>query len=361
MKETRILVVGGYGAVGREIVKLLANKPDIKTIIGGRNKIKAEMLAESLDCEWRVVDLDSPESIKVALLEIDIVINCYLPADDYHIELAKLAIEAGVHYLDINPFIGYSERITELDQAAREKEVTLITALGASPGIPGLLILDAKNYFSEINSANVYFAMGGKLDGLTPLAIVGVDYMMKVVPKIWNQKQWEKAKMTGIKERMGEPFNKSVGFYPGMITYDFFALPEMMKIGKIAYWSGMENAFQGLVMFFGSKLGLGKNIGRAKKFLKLLLFLGKGKNNHPDTVVKVVVEGKIEGVRKKRAIELHETEDFLTALILVLACEQIVHSQITQRGAFAGSQVVDTTKLIESLKDCEIGYKESWD
>jgi saccharopine dehydrogenase-like NADP-dependent oxidoreductase len=361
MKEARILIAGGYGAVGREVVKLLTKKSGLHPIIGGRDEIKAKSFAAQENCEWGVIDLDNRESITAGLRGIDIVVNCFLPSDDYHTDLAESAIELGIHYLDVSAFIGYSERIMKLNKAAKEKEVTTITALGAYPGITGLLILDAKNHFSEISSADAYFAMGGKLDGMTPLSLIGVDYMMSVPPLTWNKDKWEKAKMSGTKEFMGEPFNKMIGFFPGMITFDLHALPDAMNLNRLSCWSGVENTLQGLIFFLGNKLGLGKNEKRAKRFLKLLLFLGKGKKNHSDTVLKIVVEGEKDGVLKKRIIELHETEDYLTALIPVLACEQLVHSHVKKRGAFTGPQIIDTTKLIKSLKESNISFKENWE
>ena len=355
------MIAGGYGAVGREIAGLLSDRPGMTAVIAGRNEKKARELAGQVHGDWRVVDLDNRESIKSGLKGIDIIINSFSPSDTYHIDLAEVAVEQGAHYLDINPFIGYSERVLQLDQSAKEKGITLITALGAYPGIPALLIADARHCFSEIKSANVFFAMGGKLEGMTPLAISGLDYMMNISPLIWEDDCWKKAAMKGTKEYMGEPFNKPIGFFPGMITYDLLNIPDIMKIDQISNWSGMENSLQGMILYFGVKLGLGKNEKRAKKFLSLLKFLGKPSKYHPDTILKVVVDGIQEGVYKKRTIELHHTEDHLTALIPVLACEQLIHGQIEKWGAFTGPQVFNTGALIDSFKNSRIGYSENWE
>lgn len=360
MNKARILIAGGYGAVGQEVVKLISQRSDMTAVVGGRNRDKARKCAEQFDCEWQVMDLDDLESIKVNLHSIDIVINAFIPSDAYHVDLAEMAIGAGTHYLDVNAFIGYSERVMKLDPVAKEKDVTLITALGAYPGIPALLIADAMHHFSEIKSSNIYFAMGGKLEGMTPLAISGLDYMMNVTPMKWKDDHWENAEMKGTSEIMGEPFNKKIGFFPGMITYDLLKIPDMVKIEQIANWSGMENALQGMILYFGVKLGLGKNEKRAKKFLGLLKFLGKSMRYHPDTALKIVVDGIQDGTQKKRTIELHHTEDYLTALIPVLACEQLIGGQIEKRGAFTGPQVFDTGALIDGLKDSLVAYHEEW-
>ncbi|MCP4022688.1 MAG: NAD(P)H-binding protein, partial [Desulfobacteraceae bacterium] len=212
MKETRVLIAGGYGAVGKEIVKLLAPKSGIMPVVGGRNDKKAESLANQLNCEWIRIDLDNGESISKALKDIDIVINCYLPSNNYPVRLAKSAIEQQTHYLDVSAFNGFCRRVIRLNPLASEKGVTLITALGAYPGIPGLILADAREHFSEIHSAEFYFVMGGKLEGLTPLSLMGVHYMMDAPALVWDTNQWQKPQATGAQEAISEPFNKNIFF-----------------------------------------------------------------------------------------------------------------------------------------------------
>ncbi len=358
--KTRILIAGGYGAVGKSIAKLLCLRPGIIPVVGGRNEEKAKSLANLINCEWIHIDLDNSESISNGLKDIDIVINCYIPSDNYPIKLAEIAVERRVNYLDISAFNGYCKRVIQLNPLANEKRVTLITALGAYPGIPGLIIADAREYFSEIKSAEFYFVMGGKLEGLTPLSLMGVQYMMDSSPLVWNTSQWQKPQVTQTQEPISEPFNKKIFFSPGMITYDLHIIPETMKIDKIAYWSGIENLVQGLVFLVGMKLGWAGNEKKATRFLKLLKFFGKGGKNHSEIALKAVVQGIKDGKQINRIMEIHGVEDYLTAVIPVLVCDQLIDGQINQRGAFTGPQIVDTHTLIQSFRNTVPGYKESW-
>lgn len=360
MKKTRILIAGGYGAVGKEVATLLALRPGIIPVVGGRDKEKAASLANQINGEWIRIDLDNRESISDGLKDIDIVINCYIPSDDYPTKLAEAAVEQQVNYLDVSAFNGYCKRVVQLNPLANEKGVTLITALGAYPGIPGLILADVREFFEEIISADFYFVLGGKLEGLTPLSLMGVQYMMDVPPLVWDANQWQKPKVTGTQEPISEPFNKTIFFSPGMITYDLHTIPETMKIGTIAYWSGMEDLLQGLVFFIGMKLGLAGTEIKAAWFLKFLRFFGRGRKKHPEMALKAVVQGIKEGKQIKRILEIHGMEDYLTAVIPVLVCDQLINGQINQRGAFTGPQIVDTHTLMQSLRDTVSGYKESW-
>lgn len=342
------------------MAKILVQRPGIVPVIGGRNKEKAQTLAKQFNCEWLRVNMEDTKSIRDGLNGIDIVINCYLPSDTSPTTLAEEAIEKKVHYLDVSAFNGYCKRILQLNPKAREKGVTLVTALGAYPGIPGLVLADAGEVFTQISAADFYFVLGGKLQGLTPLSLIGVQYMMSIPPVVWNGDQWQKPQETGAQEPIGEPFNKKVFFSPGMITHDLHLIPDSMTIGKIAYWSGMESLLQGLVFFMGMKLGCASNEKKATRFLKFLKFLGKGNRSHPEMVLKSVVKGTKDGQKTQRILEIHGTEDYLTAVIPVLVCDQIIDEHIDQKGAFTGPQVVDTKTLMQSLKDSVPGYKETW-
>ena len=304
-----------------------------------------------MNCDWIRIDLDHSDSISSGLQDVDIVINCYIPSDDYPIKLAEIAVEQQVHYLDLSAFNGYCHRVMQLNALALRKKVTLITALGVYPGIPGLILADADTYFSKIQSAEFYFVMGGKLEGLTPLSLMGVQHMMDVPPLVWDTDQWRKPQVTGVQEPISEPFNKSVVLSPGMITYDLQMMPETMKIEKIAFFSGMENLFQGFVFFCGMKLGKAKNKKNAARFLKLLQFLGKSRRNHPEMALKAVVQGIKDEKPVKRIHKIHGSEDDLTAVIPVLVCDQLINGKINQSGAFTGPQIVNTRAVMQFFKE----------
>ena len=137
MKKKKVLIVGGYGTVGRVVSEILSKDERILPVISGRNKTKARELSERLNTEWITIDLNDIQSISSALANIDIVINCFSgPFTNFHLLLPDLASKQGIHYLDVAGSYEYAERFLTLnDQAVNNKSI-LITALGANPGIP---------------------------------------------------------------------------------------------------------------------------------------------------------------------------------------------------------------------------------
>ncbi len=72
MRKKQILIVGGYGVVGTVVSSLLSKKSGLSPIIAGRNKEKAEALAEKLGCGFRTIDIKNEDSIKAALEDVNI-------------------------------------------------------------------------------------------------------------------------------------------------------------------------------------------------------------------------------------------------------------------------------------------------
>ncbi len=192
------------------------------------------------------------------------------------------------------------------------------------------------------------------------LSLQGANYLVQAAPQVWKDGQWRKPDKKSTKEHVGDPFNRRLSFYTGMITYDLYFVPGLEKIKHIACWSGMEDMFQSLVFVIGMKLGCTKNDKRAKRFLKILKYLGKGKNNHEDISLKIVTRGLKDGEQKSRIVEMNADEDFLTAVAAAVVCNQVIDGKISTFGAFAGPQVVDPNLFLDSLKKFDVNYKETW-
>jgi saccharopine dehydrogenase-like NADP-dependent oxidoreductase len=289
MQKKEILIVGGYGTVGSHISSFLSKNDQFMPVIAGRSEEKAKALAQKLNCKWKTIDLKNKDAIEDALKNVYMVISCFIPSGDFNTLLPEMAAEYGIHYLDVAAFNDFNERVTGINKKAVENNATLITALGLYPGMPGLIVAGNKDYFDKIDAVDIYFTSGGKMAGLSVLSLQGISLMMAVTPRYWNGEKWTETDSRGTKEYISEPFNKEISFFPFMITYDLLKVPEIIECNKIVMWSGTESLFQGLVFLLGMKLGLAKDIKRAKNFIKVLRFLGKNKNE--DYSMKIVTKG----------------------------------------------------------------------
>ncbi len=133
-----ILIVGGYGTVGRRIAADLApDYPDC-IVVAGRSLEEATQLAATLGhgVRARRVDVDDPASIKAALEGVGVVVSCI---DQREPHLLRAAIAHGLAYTDIAPHL-VQRRPTEAKKAeAARTGARILLGAGLSPGISSML------------------------------------------------------------------------------------------------------------------------------------------------------------------------------------------------------------------------------
>ncbi len=99
-----ILIVGGYGTVGRRIADDLAPDYPDRIIVAGRNLEQATQLAAELGhgVRARRADVDDPASIEAVLEGVGVVVSCI---DQREPHLLHAAITHGLAYTDITPHL----------------------------------------------------------------------------------------------------------------------------------------------------------------------------------------------------------------------------------------------------------------
>lgn len=356
MEKKRVLIVGGYGTVGNLISEILSRDERILLTISGRNQMKAKELAERFGAEWITIDLTDIQSISSALVNIDIVINCFSgPFTNFHLVLPELASKRGIHYLDVAGSYEYAERFLKLNDQAAENKSILVTALGANPGIPGIMVMNARHEFDEIDSCRIYFVIGSTFDGISVSSLKELKHMFDVKPLVWDKSQWSDASTKSIKEYMGKPFEKEI--YMGLsLTRDLLAIPGLLQTNHISFWSGSQSTIQGLVMLIGLKIGMTRNDRLAQLLLKLLKKTGEGKNAVADVLIKVVITGIKDGIEHKKGYEMYCDENYATAIAPSIICQQIVEGKIAKFGAFVPPEVVPAKDFIDRLDKFKINF-----
>jgi uncharacterized protein YbjT (DUF2867 family) len=73
---TKILVAGGTGFIGSEIVRALSETAENEVVVLGRSSNKMESLFPGLKIEHRQGDVTNPQTLVGKLKDIDVVINC---------------------------------------------------------------------------------------------------------------------------------------------------------------------------------------------------------------------------------------------------------------------------------------------
>ena len=130
----RILIVGGYGAVGRYLAEQLAEFP---VTVAGRSLDKAQRFARTLEhVQARHLDSHDEASLHKALADVQLVVSC-APMDEP--TLLRAAIARGCDYLDIGERTAFLKRARALCRDARKAGVTAVIGMGLMPGIVNVM------------------------------------------------------------------------------------------------------------------------------------------------------------------------------------------------------------------------------
>ncbi len=164
---TKVIVLGGCGAVGSIAVKTLAAQEMFSEVmIGDMNMTRAEELVSELGMEKVSaikVDAMDPDSIKSAIKGKDIVLNCVGPFYKTVKIVLGAVIEAGINYIDICDDVDVTLEILEMDEEARKAGITALIGMGNSPGATNLFAkYAADNLLDETDSIDIFHAHGGE-------------------------------------------------------------------------------------------------------------------------------------------------------------------------------------------------------
>jgi saccharopine dehydrogenase-like NADP-dependent oxidoreductase len=142
LRNQDILIVGGYGVVGRRIAAELGPDYCGRVVLAGRNLARAEQAAMAVGYGSRgcLVDIGVPSSVAAALEGVAVVISCI---DQPGRTLLWAAIERGLRYTDITPHLtelGRGAAYEEIDVAARASGARLVVGTGMVPGISSVMV-----------------------------------------------------------------------------------------------------------------------------------------------------------------------------------------------------------------------------
>jgi saccharopine dehydrogenase-like NADP-dependent oxidoreductase len=140
----RVLIIGGYGNFGGYIASSLAGDADIRLLIGGRSREKAqcfvEMLAPAHPAEAHVIDIDADLAEALARISPDIVIHTTGPFQKQDHRVARACIAQGCHYLDLADARDFVSTIGTLDTEARARHVLVVSGASSVPCLTAAVI-----------------------------------------------------------------------------------------------------------------------------------------------------------------------------------------------------------------------------
>jgi len=172
----RILVLGAYGFFGNRICAALAKNPRIQLILAGRDVAKATATAYQLGLSAnhaRAVDASNPQlALQLRKLGITTLIHTAGPFQDQGYDVARAAIKAGCHYLDLADGRAFVSGITKLDAEARAAGVSVVSGASSLPALTCAVVDRYRGEFSRLDAIRIGITSGAVLPGLATLRAV---------------------------------------------------------------------------------------------------------------------------------------------------------------------------------------------
>ncbi|MFX1275289.1 MAG: saccharopine dehydrogenase family protein [Promethearchaeota archaeon] len=128
MKKSWIL----YGANGYTGILLAkeAKENGLNPIIAGRSKEKIHPLAEKLDLEYLIFDLNDEDKLIDIFQNQDLILNAAGPFKYTSKSIVNACLKSKAHYLDITGEVPVFEENFKLNQQAIDSEIAIISGVG---------------------------------------------------------------------------------------------------------------------------------------------------------------------------------------------------------------------------------------
>jgi len=142
--DNRILLYGATGYSGKLIARSARRRMEQSTqlefVLGGRDARALSQLAHELDMDFIQFGLDDRARVVQVLQSFNLVINAAGPFIGTGEKLAKVAIETGTHYVDINGEVAVYKRLDDLAAAAERRNVTLVSGAGTTAAVSDVML-----------------------------------------------------------------------------------------------------------------------------------------------------------------------------------------------------------------------------
>lgn len=124
----QVLIIGGYGRIGSSVARDLATYTDSEITITGR---KPEANIKEIPIpgvKYLALDLTDKERVKNIIHSYsksseNLVIHCAGPFHHRDTNVLKNCIEAGVNYVDVSDYRGFTRKALEYSGAAKKLEL----------------------------------------------------------------------------------------------------------------------------------------------------------------------------------------------------------------------------------------------
>jgi saccharopine dehydrogenase-like NADP-dependent oxidoreductase len=159
-----VLVIGGAGAFGSRLVAGLHKTTDLDLVVAGRDLDRAEAVAAPFAPRVRARRLDA-RAVRAEELRASgafVVVDAAGPFQGAEYQLARAAIAAGMHYVDLADARDFVAGFAALDDAARAAGVVALTGASSTPALSHAVLDRLVQGWRRIDTIEIAISPGNR-------------------------------------------------------------------------------------------------------------------------------------------------------------------------------------------------------
>jgi lysine 6-dehydrogenase len=379
------VVVGGAGAMGRVIVRDLAQSSGVSRVtVADLDAEGAERVAAQLDGGADVVPVRADvgtDSFVALLADADVCIASV--AYRLNPSIAEACLQAGCGYVDLGGLFHVARRVLGDSDRFRDAGVTGVTCMGGSPGITNLLAVLGARKLDAVHAVHVRL---GSFDPSTEGLPLPIPYSLDTILDEFSlpAMAYRDGEFTEV-EPLGEPeevdFPAPIGRRTAVTTLhsEVATFPESKALQgarqvtfKIAFEQGLVERFK-LLAAIGlastEPIDVGGQVVRPRDVLSVLgRKLPQAAGTDDVECLRVVLEGEREGQHASVVAEslIHPdpkaglgagARD--TGIPPSIVAQMIAKGEIAEPGMFAPEDIIDPDLFFDRLRERGITYRIS--
>ena len=224
----QVLIIGGAGRIGSSVARDLATYTNSEITITG---LKPEANIKEFPIsgvKYLALDLADKERVKNIIhsdskSSINLVIHCAGPFHHRDANVLKNCIEAGINYVDVSDYRGFTRKALAYSEFAKQAGVTAIINTGIFPGISNSLVRQSVEQFDEPEEIHLSYVVGGS--GGAGVTVMRTTFLgLQNHFDVWINGKWQSVKPYSDRQVINfpSPYGK-IGVY-------WFDLPESLTL-----------------------------------------------------------------------------------------------------------------------------------
>jgi saccharopine dehydrogenase-like NADP-dependent oxidoreductase len=253
MTESKILVIGGYGAVGQTICTVLGGNFPGKVIAAGRSYKKARDFSLKTNQNVLAMELNINKAPDLKLPEdVSLIVMCI---EQTNTEFVEKCIREGIHYVDISATYELLSKLELLHNEAKKHNSTTVLSVGLTPGLTNLLAKYLKSKLGDIHRVDSYIMLGlGEVHGEA-----SIRWVLENLNKEFSIKQsggsklvrsFDVGKQTVFPNAIGKRTAYAFNFS------DQYVIPKTLGLDSASTWLCFDSAFVTKLFALSTKLNI---------------------------------------------------------------------------------------------------------